>query len=160
MAHSIRGAGRIGHALRRSPTTRTRRTRTTGWPLSLFLGVLYGLWAAEILRSTHRPAPITTGNVVFGVVSGVIVAVLAFGLHQMPRRVPAEIRATAWAVFSGAAFGYLYGLTDAPAFRTVVIGLLTAAGFFVMSFYHYHVTETPPDDHYYYRRHPDHRIRT
>ncbi len=127
----------------RTPPT-ARRLTTAAWSLPLLLGILYGLWAAQIDRNTGNPryaGPISTGNVVFGVVSGLVVAALCFLLHQVSPRLPREGRALSWALFAGAAFGYLYSLTTAPVFRTVVIAILTAGGVFAMTFYRYYTSE-------------------
>lgn len=140
----------------------SRRIGTAAWALPLLLGIAYGFWAAEVRRSTPAPGPISTGNVVFGVVSGIVVAALAFLLHQLPRWVPIELRAAAWGAFAGAAFGYLYSLSEASMFRTVVIALLTAGGIALMMFYRYYTTAVPPDTYRYYATYPqrDQRIPT
>lgn len=106
--------------------------------LPLLLGVLYGLWACAIERDA---GPITAGNVLFGVFSGLTVAVLAFLMHQVSPRLPGEARAAAWGALSGAAFGYMYSLTGASVIRTVVIAILTGVGITATTFYHYHTSE-------------------
>lgn len=169
MAHSVPSSGTTGPEPRRLPAGQSaagppgrRRIGTAAWMVPLLLGIVYGFWAAEVRRSTPTPGPISTGNVVFGVVSGIVVAALAFLLHQLPRRVPMELRALAWGGFAGVAFGYVYSLSDASMFRTVLIALLTAGGITVMTYYRYYTTLTPPDTHRYYALHPrrDHRIPT
>ena len=162
MAHTASTAGPRGRAPRaagapgRSP--RRRGLAGLGWPLTL--GVLYGLWAAQIERSTPRPGPISTGNVVFGVVSGLVVTTLAFLLRRMPRRLSAELRAAAWAVFSGSGLSYLYSVTEAPVVRTVVIGILTAGGIFVIAYYFFHTRGSQTDIGRYYAEHGDTRTPT
>ncbi|GHH70628.1 hypothetical protein GCM10018793_04960 [Streptomyces sulfonofaciens] len=119
-----------------------RPRSTASWSLPLTLGILYGLWAAMIDRSA---GPITTGNVLFGVFSGLAVALSAFALHQVSPRLPRVRRAFSWGAFTGVTFGWMYSITDAPHIRTVVISILAAAGTVAMTSYFYHVSEVPPE---------------
>ncbi|MFE5027576.1 hypothetical protein ACFRAO_30670 [Streptomyces sp. NPDC056656] len=108
--------------------------------LSLLLGIVYGFWASGIRRDAG-PSPITTGNVLFGVLTGVIVAVVTFGIHRASFRLPRELRAVAWAAWAGIAFGYLYSLTDATVLRSTIMALTVAAGVFAAMFYRYYTHE-------------------
>ncbi|MFF1687350.1 MULTISPECIES: hypothetical protein [unclassified Streptomyces] len=112
--------------------------------LSLLLGIVYGFWASGIRRDAYpslSPSPITTGNVLFGVLTGVIVAVVTFGIHRASFRLPRELRAVAWAAWAGIAFGYLYSLTDATVLRSTIMALTVAAAVFATMFYRYYTHE-------------------
>ncbi|MGB8943180.1 MAG: hypothetical protein WCD21_23530 [Streptomyces sp.] len=105
---------------------------------TVLLGLVYGIWAAGIARDA---GPITTGNVLLGVVAGVVVAAVFMGLRTIAPRLPRELRAAAWAAFSGIAFGYLYSLTDATILRSVFMSLAVAGGAFALTFYRYYTSE-------------------
>ncbi|MFF2504228.1 hypothetical protein ACFVTY_12755 [Streptomyces sp. NPDC058067] len=132
----------MAHAAPASGTSGPRTTMAAGsrlsMGLSLLLGIVYGFWASGIRRDG---GPITAGNVLFGVLTGVIVAVLCFGVHRMSFRLPRELRATVWAAFAGIAFGYLYSLTDATILRSTIMALCVAAGVFAAMFYRYYTHE-------------------
>ncbi|GAA1934926.1 hypothetical protein GCM10009837_70960 [Streptomyces durmitorensis] len=102
------------------------------------LAVVYGIWAAGIARDA---GPITTGNVLLGVVAGVVVGAVFMGLRRAAPRLPRELRAAAWAGFAGVAFGYLYSLTDATILRSVIMSLAVAGGVFALMFYRYYTSE-------------------
>ncbi|MFD4630712.1 hypothetical protein ACFVYR_24725 [Streptomyces sp. NPDC058284] len=122
------------------PTHSAHRSGTSAlWAgLPLLLGVVYGIWASGIRRDG---GPITTGNVVLGVVTGVIFAVVFFTLHRMAPALPRELRALSWMAFTGIAIGFLHSLTGSSVLWSVVLGLVVGAGVFVMVFYRYYTTE-------------------
>jgi hypothetical protein len=142
------GTGRPHPAGRQLPEGRggLRRPGRAAWSLPLLLGVLYGFWAAQMDRNgggnPRWSGPITTGNVFFGVISGLVVAALCFLLHRISHRLPPEARALGWGAFAGATLGYLYALTNASVVRTVVVGILTAAGVCAMTFYWHHTSRS------------------
>ncbi|MEI5098816.1 hypothetical protein RB200_09280 [Streptomyces sp. PmtG] len=104
----------------------------------LLLGVVYGVWAAGI----HRDGgPITGGNVLYGVVTGVAFAVLYAALRRGAPGLPRELRAFAWAAFAGVSFGFLYSLTGATVLRSVGMASVVAAGAFAAAFYHFYTRE-------------------
>ncbi|MGW5734700.1 MULTISPECIES: hypothetical protein [Streptomyces] len=105
---------------------------------TVLLGAVYGIWAAGIARDA---GPITTGNVLLGVVAGLVFAAAFMGLRTIAPRLPRELRAAAWAAFAGIAFGYLYSLTDATILRSVAMSLAVTAGVFAMVFYRYYTSE-------------------
>ncbi|MCX5082945.1 hypothetical protein ACFC18_20370 [Streptomyces sp. NPDC056121] len=110
--------------------------------LPLLLGIVYGIWASGIRRDAGPTiAGITTGNVLFGFLTGIIVAVVTFGIHRASFRLPRELRAVTWAAWAGIAFGYLYSLTDASVLRSTIMALVVAAGVFAAMFYHYYTHE-------------------
>ncbi|MFE0174732.1 hypothetical protein ACFWZ2_20650 [Streptomyces sp. NPDC059002] len=118
--------------------TGSRAAASAHWAGPVLLGIVYGIWAAGIRRDA---GPITTGNVLFGVVTGVIVAAVFVALHRVAPALPRELRALSWTAFAGIAFGYLYSLTGASILRSVVMSLLVAAGVFAVTFYRYYTTE-------------------
>lgn len=106
--------------------------------VSVVLGLVYGLWSAQIARDA---GPITTGNVMLGVVAGILFAVLFMGLWKAAPRLPRELRAAAWAGFAGISFGYLYSLTGATVLRSVFMAFAVVAGVFAATFYRYYTRE-------------------
>src|SRR5207237_1052721 len=100
--------------------------------------IVYGFWASGIRREA---GPITAANVGYGFLTGAVVAVVCFGVHQVSSRLPRELRAVTWAAFAGIAFGYLYSQTDATALRSTVMALVVAAGVFAVMFYRYYTHE-------------------
>ncbi|OAH14886.1 hypothetical protein [Streptomyces jeddahensis] len=147
MAHAARASG---------PTTGTsgiqrlfeklppgiRPASTAAWAVPLVLGVVYGLWASGIQRDA---GPITVGNVFFGILTGVLVAAITYGLHIAGPRMRRETRALAWTVFAGIAIGYVFSLTGASVLWSTVLALCVAAGVFAAAFYHYYSNEGETD---------------
>lgn len=125
-----------------APRTRTPATSPASasrWAgLALLAGVVYGLWACAIRRDG---GPITTGNVMFGVVTGLIFAAVMFALHRLAPSLPRELRALSWAAFAGIALGFLCSLAGSSVLRSTVIALVVAAGVFAAVFYRYYTTE-------------------
>lgn len=121
-----------------SPAATGHRAVSAHWAGPVLLGIVYGVWAAGIRRDA---GPITTGNVLFGVVAGVIVAAVCFALRRTAHTLPRELRALSWTAFAGIAFGFLYSLTDATILRSVIMSLVVAAGVFTLTFYRYYTTE-------------------
>ncbi|MFH8608688.1 hypothetical protein ACH4D5_14540 [Streptomyces sp. NPDC018029] len=124
---------------RTTPGARATPTSAARWAgLALLAGVVYGLWACAIRRDG---GPITTGNVLFGVVTGLVFAALMFALHRVAPALPRELRALSWTAFAGIAFGFLYSLGGASVLRSTVMALVVAAGVFAVTFYRYYTTE-------------------
>ncbi|WP_436737864.1 hypothetical protein [Streptomyces sp. BBFR102] len=136
MSHAAPARGTPGRS--RSTARHPATTRASiGWPL--VLAVLYGCWGATMDRDA---GPITWGNVLFGILSGLVVGVLAFVLHKgMTRAIPQEVRAAVWGVFAGVSFGYLYSLSGASALRAVGLGLALGLAVLASVFYRYHTKE-------------------
>ncbi|MET9376036.1 hypothetical protein ABZX98_18085 [Streptomyces sp. NPDC002992] len=123
---------------RRRPKTHGRHLRTRGWGLPVTLGLAYGIYAAAIQRSG---GVITWGQVLLGLVSGVVLAGAVYALRQRGRALPRELRATAWAVLVGGAIGFLYSVSDASVLSATVLGLVIAAGTFLTAFYLFYTHE-------------------
>ncbi|MFD6436926.1 hypothetical protein [Streptomyces venezuelae] len=122
-----------------APRARTTSTSASRWAgLALLAGVVYGLWACATRRDG---GPITTGNVMLGVVTGLIFAAVMFALHRLAPSLPRELRALSWTAFAGIAFGFLYSLGGASVLRSTVMALVVAAGVFAVMFYRYYTTE-------------------
>ncbi|MFD9910680.1 hypothetical protein [Streptomyces sp. NPDC059063] len=114
------------------------RALSAAWAGPVLLGVVYGVWAAGI----HRDGgPITGFNVLYGVVTGVVFALLYGALRRFAPALPRELRAIAWAAFAGVSFGFLYSLTDASVLRSTGMAGTVAAGVFVAVFYHFYTRE-------------------
>ena len=126
----------------RTPTATTTATKATAASAKLAIpalgGIVYGFWTSGIDR---HAGPITGWNVLLGVVTAVLFAVVAQGIHTVAPRLPREARALAWAVFAGISFGFLYSLTDASVLKSSGISLVIAAGVFAVVFYRYYTTE-------------------
>ena len=124
-----------------APAPRTSRAAPVSRPwvvLTAVLGVVYGLWAAQIGRDS---GPITGYNVLLGVVSGVLFGVCFLGLHLMSGPLTRELHAGAWAAFAGISFGFLYSLTGESVLRSSGMALGAAAFVFAVRFYRYYTQE-------------------
>ncbi|MFI2641482.1 hypothetical protein [Streptomyces sp. NPDC018610] len=112
MAHSAPVSGRTAHARteRHRPTDFfSDRAHTIGrWAVPFAIALVYGYWAAANRR---HGGPITVGNLVFGFVTAIVFTVLMAALLYLAPRLPRELHAFAWFLFSGTAFGFLVGQT-------------------------------------------------
>ncbi|MFJ4480361.1 hypothetical protein [Streptomyces xanthochromogenes] len=104
------------------------------------LGVAYGIWAAGIQRNGGNGV-ITWGQVVLGVVSGVVLIALGIGLLRIQSALPREIRAAAYGTLFGCAMGFLYSLSDHSVLRSSGIGAAFGAGMFLTAFYVFYTHE-------------------
>ena len=102
------------------------------WLGSFGIGLGYGYWAAANRRSG---GPITATNLAFGFVSAVVFALLLAGMFRLSPRLPRELRAFVWFLFSGAAFGFLYNQTGVTVLMTIGLSLLFGVAIGVMVFY-------------------------
>ncbi|MEU6877458.1 hypothetical protein [Streptomyces sp. NPDC046712] len=117
----------------------TRRHMSThGWGLPVTLGFAYGFYAAAIQRSG---GVITWGQVLLGLVSGVVLAGAVYALRQWGRVLPRELRAAAWAVLAGCAIGFLFSLSRVSVLSATVLGLVVAAATFLTAFYLFYTHE-------------------
>ncbi|WP_030561593.1 hypothetical protein [Streptomyces aureocirculatus] len=141
MAHTAH-TGHTGHGARTAHTGHGAHgglgTLSATWAVPALLAVVYGVWAA----ANHRDGgPITGGNVLLGVLSGLVFAGLYVALRAVAPALPRELRGAAWALFAGVSFGFLYSLTDAGVLRTAVVAALVAAVVFATAFYRYYTRE-------------------
>ncbi|WP_156727624.1 hypothetical protein [Streptomyces apocyni] len=123
-----------------APSTRRVSIHASTWGLPLLLGIVYGVWTAGIERSTAEE-PITTGNVLFGVVTGVLFALGVYALRTVSPRLQRELRAIAWASFAGVTFGFLYSLSGRSVLRCTIMALAIAGVVFAVRFYRYYTSE-------------------
>ncbi|MEV5971789.1 hypothetical protein [Streptomyces sp. NPDC051921] len=100
-----------------------RQFSTHGWGVPVTLGIAYGLYAATNAR---QGSTTTWGDFWVGVISGVVVAVSVWALHRFGRHLWRELRAAAWGALAGIAIGFLYSLTGASIYSSVVLGLIVA----------------------------------
>ncbi|MFC7305817.1 hypothetical protein ACFQVC_16515 [Streptomyces monticola] len=121
-----------------APTFRAGAAARSTAAVAPLLAVVYGVWAAGI----HRAAgPITTGNVLFGVLTGLIAGALYLAARALAPRLPRELRAFVWGAYAGVAFGYLYSLTGASILRSIGNAALVAGAVACAVFYRYYSTE-------------------
>ncbi|MEU9955751.1 hypothetical protein [Streptomyces sp. NPDC050982] len=128
----------VAPARHRTPAAARTAAASAKLAIPALGGIVYGFWTSGIDRHS---GPITGWNVLLGVVSAVVFAAVAHGIHTVAPRLPREARALAWAVFAGIAFGFLYSLTDASVLKSSGISLVIAAGVFAVVFYRYYTTE-------------------
>ncbi|MEV7415971.1 hypothetical protein [Streptomyces sp. NPDC089919] len=131
----------MAHAAPTAPGRQIGGMRSMGGgalALPLVLGLLYGVYAAFMKRDQSA---VTVGNVFYGILCGAVFAVLLFGLRQMGRGIPQELRAAAWGAFAGIAIGYLYSMVGFSLWRTVVVALAVAVPTTVYFMYRYHTRE-------------------
>ncbi|WP_051856489.1 hypothetical protein [Streptomyces sp. NRRL B-1347] len=114
------------------------RSLSHTWAGPAVLAVVYGVWAAGI----HRDGgPITGGNVLYGVVTGVVFGALYAAVRRFAPGLPRELRALAWATFAGVSFGFLYSLTDASVLRSTGMAAVVAGSVFAATFYWFYTHE-------------------
>ncbi|MGW2015642.1 hypothetical protein [Streptomyces sp. NPDC001927] len=109
-----------------------RQFSTHGLVLPMTLGLAYGIYAAAIQRSG---GVITWGEVLLGVVCGVVLAGGVYALRTWGRGLFREVRAAAWGALAGCAIGFLFSLSDASIFSSVILGLIVGAAIGVSAFY-------------------------
>ncbi|WP_267241692.1 hypothetical protein [Streptomyces sp. PR69] len=109
-----------------------------GWALPLVLGISYGAYAAFIARDG---GPGSVGQAVLAVVSGAVLAVLAYLLGRFQASLPRELRALAYGALSAAAIGFLVSLTGSSVLRSAGLGVAVGAGVTVVAFYLFYTHE-------------------
>ncbi|WP_240137007.1 hypothetical protein [Streptomyces sp. MUM 178J] len=110
-----------------------------GWALPLVLGISYGAYAAFIARDG---GPGSVGQAVLAVVSGAVMAVLAFLLGRYQKSLPRELRALSYGALSAAAIGFLVSLTgESSVLRSTGLGVSVGAGVTVVAFYLFYTHE-------------------
>ncbi|MFF8957814.1 hypothetical protein [Streptomyces sp. NPDC014894] len=120
-------------------TTPARAHGSLGWAIPVALGALFGFYAGFLRRTGEA---VGWGDVLYGVVAGLIFIALAFGLGRIQGALPRELRAGAYAALCGVAIGFLHSLTGASVLRSVGMGLFFAAAMLVVSFYAFYTRET------------------
>ncbi|EFE68276.1 conserved hypothetical protein [Streptomyces viridosporus ATCC 14672] len=104
----------------------------------LVMAVVFGYWAAANQR---YGGPITVGNFLFGFLSGIVFFVVYLVLQAVAPKLRREMHAAAWAAFIGSAVGFLVSQSNESVLRCIWLGLIVAAGSFVLLFYRYYTRE-------------------
>ncbi|WP_406137974.1 hypothetical protein [Streptomyces sp. NBC_01089] len=128
--HGHRAAHRRPSAHRHLPAA------AVGVPL--LLGVVYGLYTAFILSSGHV---FSTAKTVLSIVSGLVLAVLAFGFGRIQHSLPKEARAAGYGVLIGGAMGFLYSMTGSSVLSSSFIGAGFGIGAVIATFYLFYTHE-------------------
>lgn len=115
---------------------RTHRIARVAVPL--VLAVVFGYWAAANQR---YGGPITVGNFLFGFLSGIVFFLVYLTLQAVAPRLRREMHAVVWAAFIGSAVGFLVSQSNESVVRSIWLGLIVAAGSFVLLFYRYYTRE-------------------
>ncbi|MFF9898817.1 hypothetical protein [Streptomyces longispororuber] len=100
----------------------------------VLLALVYGLWTAT---NDRKGGSVTVGNVVLGIVSGVVLGALYMALRRLAPALPRELRAPAWGALAGVSVGFLYSLTEASLLRSVGVGAAAAAGVAAATYYYF-----------------------
>ncbi|MDO0926728.1 hypothetical protein QQY24_15365 [Streptomyces sp. TG1A-8] len=100
--------------------------------LSVVLGVAYGFWAATNRRFG---GPLTLWNFLFGLLTGVVFAVLLMAVLTLAPRLRWELHALLWGVFAGCSVGFLYSQSNVSSLQATGVGLAVAAGTTLTFFY-------------------------
>jgi hypothetical protein len=119
-------------------TVPARHHDRSEWRVPIWLGMLFGLWAAGIDR-THGASEV--GATVLGLVGAAVVAVLCYVLHREQPRLEREARAGAYGVLFGAAMGYLLRLSGSTLLKASLWGLMFAGIMAAVSFYVFYTRE-------------------
>ncbi|MGW0392521.1 hypothetical protein ACWDYJ_16805 [Streptomyces sp. NPDC003042] len=135
MAHAAPTAPRGHRPTRSADAHHISRSALVG---PLLLGLVYGVWAAFIAR---QMGPVDAGNVLYGILCGVLFAACVFALARIGPRLKREMHATAYGAFAGIAAGYLHSLTNSSVLRATTIGLFVGAGVGLIAFYRYYTRE-------------------
>lgn len=115
-----------------------RRYRSRSWALPLALGVVYGFYVAFLRRGEGG---LTGGQVVLGVVAGLVLAALALVLGRMQHALSREVRAGAYATLCGVAMGFLHSQGGESVLKSSGIGVTLAAAMFAVTFYVFYTRE-------------------
>ncbi|MFE6102284.1 hypothetical protein ACFVQ4_20240 [Streptomyces laurentii] len=132
-AHSAVSVGR--HTVRHEQRT---SSGAKGWVVPVLFGIAYGLWAPTVVRRGGAPS---WGQFWLGIISGLVVAVAVYALHHYGHLLRRELRAVAWGAFAGCAIGFLFSLSDASVYASVILGLIVGAGVGAAAFYLFYTHE-------------------
>ncbi|MEU1000769.1 hypothetical protein [Streptomyces tibetensis] len=138
MAHAAPASRKMITQRRRPDVFSTRTHAVAKVALPVVLGLIYGFWAAANQR---HGGPVTGWNLLFGFVTALVFAVLFAVVWQLAPRLPRELHAACWFVFTGCAVGFLYNQTGASVYSSSGLGLVVGAGVLAMMFYRYYTHE-------------------
>ncbi|WP_395361438.1 hypothetical protein ACHGLA_17515 [Streptomyces sp. YH02] len=97
---------------------------THGLATPIIVGVLYGLYAATVVR---KGGAATLGQLWLGLISAVVLGAGIYALRRYGRALPREARAAAWGSLTGIAVGFLFSLSGASVLSSSGLGLAFAA---------------------------------
>ena len=106
-----------------------------GWAMPVTLGAFFGFMAGFLRR---EGAPLEWGDVLYGVVAGLVFAAVAFGFGRIQHALTPELHAGAYGALTGIALGFLHSLTGVSVLTAVVTGLVFGGMMVVGSFYIFH----------------------
>ncbi|GAA2539947.1 MULTISPECIES: hypothetical protein [Streptomyces] len=141
MAHAAPRPQRMGSAggRPRTPDIFSERThRIARVVIPLVLGLVFGFWAAANRR---YGGPITGWNLLFGFLSALAFFVLCLAVQAVARKLRRGLRAAPWAAFTGSAVGFLVRQSNETLLRSAWLGLVVAAGVFLLLFYRYYARD-------------------
>ncbi|MFJ5774873.1 hypothetical protein [Streptomyces sp. NPDC093094] len=141
MAHAAPAPGRARRSSGSSglPDVFSARThRIAHWAIPVTLGLVYGYWVAA---NNRAGGPITGYNLLLGFVSAFAFMALWIGVRALAERMPREMHAALWAVFSGCAFGFLYSQANNTVLRSTGMALAVAVTTFLFLFYRFYTHE-------------------
>ncbi|GFH36449.1 hypothetical protein [Streptomyces pacificus] len=115
-----------------------RQSSTLGMVLPAVLGVIYGLYTSFLARMSGESG---AAQFAIGLVSCVVLAGLCYALGRYQHGLPRELRAAAYAVLVGSAFGYLHSLSGDSILMSVVLSAIIAAATFCVMLYTFYVHE-------------------
>ncbi|MEU6535654.1 hypothetical protein [Streptomyces sp. NPDC047000] len=128
-----------------TPDVFSERTHATArLVVPVLLGLVYGYWAAADRRAG---GPITGWNVLFGIVTTIVFAVVMATLLVVGPHLKREVHALMWVAFTGTAFGFLYSQSGASVLRCMLMGLLIGAVTGAALFYWYYTHEDAQGHH-------------
>ncbi|MFC8712510.1 hypothetical protein ACFUCQ_21680 [Streptomyces sp. NPDC057197] len=136
MVHAAPVSGRTAGARARHPRTpdvfSDRAHLIARWAGPFAIGLVYGYWAAANRRSG---GPITAGNVAFGFVTAIVFTLLMAGVLTLASRLPRELHAFLWFLFTGAAFGFLFNQSGRSVLLTIGLSLAFGVAVGLICFY-------------------------
>ncbi|CAL9472431.1 hypothetical protein [Streptomyces sp. enrichment culture] len=120
------------------PGTGADRRTTLSWAIPAALAAVYALYAGFLHRGE---GPTDWGDVVFGLVAGLVFGTLCYALGRGQRALPRETRAFAYGALGGIAIGLLRSLAGGSLLTSAVIGLIVGAAIGVAAFYVFYTHE-------------------
>ncbi|MFG3286889.1 hypothetical protein [Streptomyces sp. NPDC048111] len=109
--------------------------------IPVVLGVVYGIWTAANQRNDGDTGILTGGQIVLGVVSGLVVAALGLCLLRFQSALPRELRAAAYGALFGSAVGFLFSLSDHSVLKSCGMGAAFGGAMLLASFYVFYTHE-------------------
>ncbi|MFD5540200.1 hypothetical protein ACFWIJ_20890 [Streptomyces sp. NPDC127079] len=106
--------------------------------ISVVTGLIYGDWVAA---NSRAGGPITGWNLLTGLVSAFVFAVVLWAVMTFAPRLRRELHAAVWAAFAGISFGFLYSATGEAVLRSIGMALAVALVVLILSFYRFYTRE-------------------